>query len=72
MKYIEIFEGRDAPLYHSYRDIAFAILAIKNNEIAATSTQRFWKDGRRLKDDNTDYYSSFWMKGVSTTRDIEI
>ena len=39
--------------------------------MAATSTQRFWADGRqRLEKIDPDYENSFWMKGISFTRDI--
>ena len=63
-----ILEGRDAPLYHGIREWNHALQALNNNEIAATSSQRFWKNGQRLKDDHPDYENSFWMKGVSMTR----
>jgi len=70
MKYLELIESAYAPLYHGIDKLDYAELALKNNEIAATSTQRFWADGRRRKETDPDYRSSFWMKGVSMTRDI--
>ena len=71
MRFREIInEGRDASLFHGYSKPSFAILALNNNEMAATSSQRFWADGKRRKDNDPEYFKSFWMKGVSATRDI--
>lgn len=71
MRFREIMsEGRDAPLYHAFNKPVHASMAMKNNCLLATSTQRFWADGRRRKEDWPDYQNSFWMKGVSFTRDI--
>lgn len=65
-----IFEGRDAPLYHGVR-FDYAIDQLENNRIEGRTTQRFWPDGRRLKDNDPEYENSFWLKGVSLTRDID-
>lgn len=71
MKIFQLFEGRDAKLYHGYSKPEFAALAIKNNELSATTAQRFWADGKRRKDNDPEYKNSYWMKGVSTTRDFK-
>lgn len=74
MRYHEIItEGRDAPVYHGYDygKVKWADLALSSNKLAATSTQRFWKDGKRRKDNDPEYKKSFWMKGISTTRDVQ-
>jgi hypothetical protein len=71
MKLFQLLEGRDADLYHGYAKPEFASLAIKNNELAATTAQRFWADGKRRKEDDPEYKNSYWMKGVSTTRDFK-
>jgi len=47
-----------------------AVKQLKENRIEGRTTQRFWPDGRRLKDDHPEYEDSFWLKGVSLTRDI--
>lgn len=57
------------PLYNSM-EYQYAIEALKNNKMLATSTQRFWPDGRRRKEDWPGYRESYWMKGISFTRDI--
>lgn len=64
-----INEGRDAPLYHGV-SYDHAIDQLKNNRIEGRTTQRFWPDGRRLKDTHPEYEDSFWLKGVSLTRDV--
>jgi len=69
MKYQEILESSGSVLYHGVKKIKYAASALRNDAIPATSTQRFWKDGKRRKDNDPEYKSSFWMKGVSMTRD---
>ena len=64
-----IIEGRDAPLYHGVR-FSHAVDQLENNRIEGRTSQRFWPDGRRLRDDHPEYEDSFWLKGVSLTRDI--
>lgn len=63
-------ESAMAPLYHGYNDIANAVMALKNNEMLATTPQRFWAKGARYPDNHPEYRKSFWMKGISTTRDL--
>lgn len=71
MRYREIItEGRDALLYHGYGNPKHASMALTSGKMAATSTQRFWPDGRRRTEKEDDYESSYWMKGVSFTRNI--
>lgn len=55
-------------LYHSLKP-DFAVQALTKNLLEGRTTQRFWPDGRRLKDNNPEYDNSFWFKGISTTRD---
>lgn len=69
MRYDQLIEGRDAPLYHGVRH-NHAIKQLQANKIEGRTTQRFWPDGRRLRDDHPDYKNSFWLKGVSTTRTL--
>jgi hypothetical protein len=73
MRYHEIItEGRDAFLYHGYpgSKLKHASRALATGQMAGTSTQRFWADGRRRTEDEVDYKESYWMKGLSLTRDI--
>jgi hypothetical protein len=68
-------EGRDAPLYHGINKIEHAITALKNNRLAATTTQRFWPDGKRRvqqSPNDQEYENSYWMKGLSLTRDKDM
>lgn len=70
MRYQNLLEGRDAPLYHGVR-FDYAIEQLQKNRIEGRTSQRFWPDGRRLKDNHPEYEDSFWLKGVSLTRDIK-
>ena len=56
-------------LYHAIRDPKFALQALRNDKIEGRTTQRFWANGQRLKGDHPNYQNSFWLKGISTTRD---
>ena len=58
------------PLYHAIKH-EWAIKALSDNKLGCYSTQRYWKDGKRRKDDEEDYDSGLWMRGLSLTRDIE-
>ena len=42
-----------------------------NNKIDGYTWQRYWPDGKRRKDDDPDYNKSFYMKGLSLTREID-
>jgi len=59
-----------APLYHAITHER-AIKALDENKLGGYTIQRYWKDGRRRKDDEPDYESGLWMRGLSLTRDIE-
>jgi len=69
MKIHQLIEGRDAPLYHGV-SAYYAIEQLQKNRIEGRTTQRFWPDGRRLKDNHPDYNDSFWLKGISLTRSL--
>lgn len=65
-----ILEGRDAVLWHGFKEPSYALTALHNNAMLGTSTQRWWPDDRHHRDDEGDVYEqSYWMKGVSLTRD---
>lgn len=72
MRYSEIILERELSniLYHGYKDLNYAIHAFTENKMVGGSVQRFWADGKRRKDDDPTYETSYWMKGVSFTRDI--
>lgn len=55
-------------LYNSM-EAQYASMALRDNRMLATSARRFWPDGRRRKEDWEGYEESFWMKGISFTRD---
>lgn len=57
------------PLWHGVK-IENAAQIIKNGKFEARTTQRYWPDGKRRKDTDPDYRSSFIMKGWSMTRDF--
>lgn len=69
MRYYQLTEGRDAPLYHGVRH-NHAIEQIQRNRIEGRTTQRFWPGGKRLQDNHPEYNDSFWLKGVSLTRNF--
>ena len=58
------------PLYHAIKS-KNAITALKEDKLGGYSIQRIWPDGKRLKDDEPGYEKSNYMRGISTTRDIE-
>ena len=69
MRWREISESREGVLYHGYKDPEHFASAMARDSMLGTTTQRWWKDGSRLKDDHPDYDTSNWMKGISLTRD---
>lgn len=69
MRYHELVEGRDAPLYRGFSELKYFAQAMRENRLVGSSSQRYWDDGRRRKDDEPDYRDSNWMKGLSFTRD---
>lgn len=70
-RYTSIFsEGyQHANVFHAV-DSKYVIDQLKSDKIKATSTQRYWLDGKKRLDNDPEYRKSFWMVGVSTTRDI--
>lgn len=63
-----LLEGREASLWHGIK-LEHAETILSSNQIGGRTTQRYWLDGRRRKEGEADYQSSFWLKGISTTRD---
>lgn len=59
-----------APLYHAITHER-AIIALTENKLGGYSIQRYWRDGRRRKDDEEGYESGLWMRGISLTRDVD-
>lgn len=57
------------PLWHGV-DIENAAKIIDNGKFEARTTQRYWPDGLRRKDNHPKYNSSQIMKGWSMTRDF--
>lgn len=84
MKYLQLFEhivnNRElrglikdfnvTPIFHAIKS-ENAIKALEENELKGYSIQRTWQGGRRLKDDDPDYESSDFLRGISLTRDPE-
>lgn len=58
-------------LFRGFRELNFFADAIVHDRIVGSTTQRYWPDGKRRKDNDPEYQSSNWMKGVSFTRDIK-
>lgn len=38
--------------------------------ILGYTSQRYWEDGRRYKENDENYNNSYWMKGISMSRDF--
>ena len=55
----DIYNTNYAPLYHGLK-YKYAHKAISTNKLNCHTTQRFWDDGRRRRDDESDYYDSKW------------
>ena len=43
---------------------------LERGSIKGFTSHRFWDDGKRYKDNTPEYEDSYWMKGISMTRDI--
>jgi len=63
------FLNQSTYLYHNL-DIERLYEFIENDELLGYSSQRFWEDGLGRKDNDSDYETSYWYKGISTTRDL--
>ena len=59
-----------ADLYHAL-EAKYAINALELNRLDCYGFQRTWPGGKRLKDDMPGYDDSWWMRGISLTRDVE-
>lgn len=57
-------------LYHAIKSDR-AITALAENKLGGYSFQRAWEGGKRLKDDDINYEKSDYLRGISTSRDIE-
>jgi hypothetical protein len=63
-------EGRDAPLWHGVKT-SFVKTQLQENSISGHTMHRYWPDGKYLQDKTPGYQESFWMKGISTSRDMQ-
>ena len=70
MRFLDLTEARQGVLWHGYKEPSNAITAIRNDEMIGTTTQRWWPEGKHYYDDEGEVYDkSYWMKGISFTRD---
>lgn len=65
---LELLRSDNNVLYHGIK-IENAVKGLKDGVLEPRTTQRYWDDGRCLRDDNPDYNKSGWMYGWSTSRD---
>jgi hypothetical protein len=56
-------------LYHAVK-IEYIKGIIERGSILGYTSHRFWDDGKRHKETDSEYNDSFWMKGISMTRDL--
>lgn len=68
MRWNELVEASSTSLWHALEP-KHAVSILSDNKIKARTGQRYWPDGLRRSDDDPKYTESFWMNGVSTTRD---
>lgn len=59
-----------APLYHALKS-EYAHKALIENKLGGYSIQRTWEGGKRLKDDQPGYNESDFIRGISTSRDVD-
>lgn len=57
-------------LFHGLKP-KFAKIALDNNELVGHSLQKIWKNWNRYQDNHPDYDKSDYLRGISTTRDID-
>lgn len=57
-------------LFHGVKS-HHALQQLNEGVIEGYTHQRYWNDGLRRKDNHPDYESSYILKGISTTRDLE-
>lgn len=65
-----ITESGTNPLFHAL-NVSYAKKALEENKLGGYSHQRSWEGGIRYKDDHPKYEESDYIRGISTTRDIE-
>lgn len=65
-----LIEDNISPLFHALKS-SYAKKALEENKLGGYSHQRYWKGGIRYKDDHPNYENSDYIRGISTTRDIE-
>lgn len=56
-------EEVEAPLYHAI-SIEHFLRALEKNELEGRTTQRYWLDGIRRKDNDPLYETSKWMNRI--------
>ena len=57
-------------LFHGIK-IEYAEEILSRQSILGYTTQRYWEGGKRYKEDDEEYQKSFWMRGISMTRDLD-
>lgn len=68
MDYFTLLESKSAPLYRAVKN-EYVGQMFRDDKLVGSTTQRYWDDGKRRKDDDPEYRGSNWMKGLSFTRD---
>lgn len=66
----DLIKGKKNYLFHGV-EVNRAKDILNRGSILGYTTQRYWKDGKRFKDNHPEYENSFWMKGISMSRDLE-
>lgn len=60
---------QDQVVFHSIK-LEYIKEILSEKKIRGRTTQRYWEDGKRRQDHEAEYQDSFWMKGISTTRNL--
>lgn len=56
-------------LYHGV-NLNIMVDILKRGSILGYTSHRYWDEGRRYKESDPKYRGSYWMKGISMTRDL--
>lgn len=65
----KVWSHEDQVVFHSIK-LEYIKEILSEKKIRGRTTQRYWADGKRRQDHEEDYKDSFWMKGISTTRNL--
>lgn len=69
IKHFQISKNQDY-LYHATK-VNIALEILNRGSILGYTSHRYWNKGVRYQTDDPEYQKSFWMKGISMTRNVD-